>query len=403
MISSAQVAQDGNGRDSDARDEGDWTNDNECIPGRRGTNSSWHGTHVAGTIAAVANNTGVVGAAFGSKVVPIRALGRCGGSLSDIADAMIWGAGGNVPGVPTNPNPAKVLNLSLGGGGECGSTIQSAINRARSLGATVVVAAGNSTQNVAGNPSQNIPPATPANCNGVVTVAATNRNGGRAFYSNFGNLVDVAAPGGETRVANDPNGVLSTLNSGRRDPGRDSLAFYQGTSMATPHVAAAAALLYAANPSITPTQVENTLKNTARSFPRSCGGCGDGIVDAAAAVAAVGGGSNPTPTPVPDNSVLQNGTAKTGLSGGRNTARRYTMQVPAGASNLSFRIGGGSGDADIYVRFGSAPTTSTYDCRPFRNGNNERCNISNARAGTYHVMVVGYRAYSGVSLVGSFN
>ena len=404
FISSAQTAQDGNGRDSDARDEGDWTNDNECIPGRRGTNSSWHGTHVAGTIAAVANSTGVVGAAFGSKVVPIRVLGRCGGSTSDIADALIWGAGGNVPGVPANPNPAKVLNLSLGGGGACGSTMQSAINRARSLGATVVVAAGNSNADVvSGDPSRNIPPATPANCNGVVTVAATNRSGGRAFYSNFGSPVDVAAPGGETRVANDPNGVLSTLNAGRRDPGADSLAFYQGTSMATPHVAAAAALLYSVNPSITPTQVENILKNTARSFPRTCNGCGEGIVDAAAAVAAAGGGSNPTPTPAPNGSVLQDGVAKTSLSGARNSTTRFTFQVPAGASNLSFRMTGGSGDADLYVRFGSEPTTSTYDCRPFRNGNNETCSFSSFPAGTYHVMLVGYRNYSGVSLVASYD
>lgn len=275
FISSAQTAQDGNGRDPDARDEGDWTNDNECVPGRPGTNSSWHGTHVAGTIAAVANNRGVVGAAFGSRVVPIRALGRCGGSLSDIADAMIWGAGGNVPGVPANPNPAQVLNLSLGGGGACGSTIQSAINTARSLGATVVVAAGNESQNVSN--------ATPANCNGVITVAATDRSGGRAFYSNFGNRVDVAAPGGETNSVR-ANGVLSTLNTGRRNPRNDSLAFYQGTSMATPHVAAAAALLYSVNPSITPNQVENILESTARSFPRRCRGCGAGIVDAAAAV-----------------------------------------------------------------------------------------------------------------------
>jgi len=215
--------------------------------------------------------------------------------------------------------------------------------------------------------------------------------------------VDVAAPGGETRVANDPNGVLSTLNAGRRDPGADSLAFYQGTSMATPHVAAAAALLYSVNPSITPTQVENILKNTARSFPRTCNGCGEGIVDAAAAVAAAGGGSNPTPTPAPSGSVLQDGVAKTSLSGARNSTTRFTFQVPAGASNLSFRMTGGSGDADLYVRFGSEPTTSTYDCRPFRNGNNETCSFSSFPAGTYHVMLVGYRNYSGVSLVASYD
>ena len=273
MISNTFVARDGGGRDSDARDPGDWSNAGECGPGEPARSSSWHGTHVAGTVSArTNNNSGIAGVAFGAKVVPIRALGRCGGLTSDIADSIRWAAGGSVSGVPSNGNPAKVLNLSLGGSGACSSTTQSAINSARSNGAVVVVAAGNSNTNASN--------ANPANCSGVVTVASTNRNGGRSYFSNFGAVVDVAAPGGDIR-ASASNGVLSTLNSGSTSPGSDNYAFYQGTSMAAPHVAGVAALMLAEDPSLTPDQIESTLKSTARSFPSSCSQCGSGIVDAA--------------------------------------------------------------------------------------------------------------------------
>ncbi|MCE2028296.1 TonB-dependent receptor domain-containing protein [Sessilibacter corallicola] len=224
MISDATVARDGNGRDNNALDEGDWTAAGACGPGSRASDSSWHGTHVAGTVGAVANNgIGVAGVAYNAQIVPIRALGRCGGFTSDIADGIIWGAGGSVSGIPTNANPAHVLNLSLGGTGACSATTQAAINTARSLGTTVVVAAGNSNVNASN--------ANPANCNGVITVAATNRNGSKAFYSNFGNVVDVSAPGGETTVTS--NGVLSTLNTGTTTPGADTYAYYQTGTVTT--------------------------------------------------------------------------------------------------------------------------------------------------------------------------
>ncbi|WP_319004914.1 S8 family peptidase [Microbulbifer aggregans] len=393
MISDTTVAQDGNGRDSDASDPGDWSPAGACGSGQAARNSSWHGTHVAGTVAAVSNNgTGVAGVAYKAKIVPIRVLGRCGGYTSDIADGIIWGAGGSVSGVPTNANPAQVLNLSLGGGGSCDTTTQNAINTARSLGTTVVVAAGNSSDN-AGNYS-------PASCSGVISVASTNRAGSRAYYSNYGSVVDLAAPGGETSTSS--NGVLSTLNSGSQGPGSDNYSFYQGTSMAAPHVAGAAALLYAVDSSITPTEVESILKNTARAFPGSCSQCGTGIVDAAAAVAEAnggGGGGNPNP----GDGELTNGVAETSLSASTGTSLYFTLDVPAGASNLSFQISGGSGDADLYVQYGAQPTTSSYECRPYLNGNNETCTISNVQAGTYHVMLRAYSSFSGVSLVGSFD
>lgn len=392
MISDASIGVDGNGRDSDARDPGDFSAAGQCGAGQPARNSSWHGTHVAGTVAAVTNNgTGVAGVAYGAKVVPVRVLGRCGGFTSDIADGMIWAAGGNVSGVPSNPNPAKVLNLSLGGSGSCSATSQAAINSARSNGAVVVVAAGNSNTNASG--------ANPANCSGVVTVAATNRNGGRSYFSNFGSVVDVAAPGGDIR-GNSSNGILSTLNAGTAGPGANNYAFYQGTSMAAPHVAGVAALMLAVDSSLTPNEIEATLKNTARSFPATCSQCGSGIVDANAAVNAV---SPSNPPGGGGGSVLENGVARTGLGASTGTELRYTIEVPAGATDLSFNISGGSGDADLYVRFGAAPTTSTYDCRPYRNGNSESCPISNVQGGTYHVMVRAYSTFSGLSLVASFD
>ncbi|MEO1580580.1 MAG: S8 family peptidase [Pseudomonadota bacterium] len=392
MISDTFVSVDGDGRDSDATDPGDFSTPGQCGPGQPARSSSWHGTHVAGTVAAVTNNgTGVAGVAYGAKVVPLRALGRCGGYTSDIADSIIWASGGSVAGTPTNANPADVINMSLGGGGACSTTTQSAINIARANGATIVVAAGNSNQNASAF--------NPANCSGVITVASTNRNGGRAYYSNFGADVDVAAPGGDVR-ASAANGVLSTLNSGGTTPGSNNYAFYQGTSMAAPHVAGLAAMLKALDSSLTPDQIESTITSTARAFPATCSQCGAGIADAAAAVATLtgggggGGGSEP---------VLENGVPETGLAASTGSELRFTIEVPAGASNLSFQIAGGSGDADLYVRFGAAPTTSTYDCRPYLNGNNETCDISNVQEGTYHVLVRAWSTFSGVTLTASFD
>jgi serine protease len=284
FISTAAIGNDGNGRDSDATDPGDGITAGACGGGQPFFDqpSSWHGTHVAGTVAARTNNgAGVVGVAYNAKILPVRVLGKCGGYTSDIADAITWASGGTVAGVPANPNKARVLNLSLGGGGACSATMQNAINGARSRGAVVVAAAGNSATNVSN--------ASPANCTGVIAVAATGRSGGRASYSNFGTLVTVAAPGGDGA-----SGVLSTLNSGRSGPLADTYAVYQGTSMAAPHVAGVAALMLAANTNLTPDEVAAKLKSTARAFPASCAGCGAGIVDAAAAAASARTKAAPT-------------------------------------------------------------------------------------------------------------
>ncbi len=273
MIIDTVVSNDGDGRDSDALDPGDWTTAGQCSLLSGATNSSWHGTHVGGTIAAVTNNaTGVAGAAYGAKVQPVRALGRCGGYTSDIADGIVWASGGAVTGLPLNPTPARVVNMSLGGGGACGATTQAAINGARSRGAVVVAAAGNSNANVATS--------SPANCQGVIAVAAVGRTGGKASYSNYGAGITLAAPGG----GGGTDGVVSTWNVGTTTPGADAYAYASGTSMATPHVSAVAALMFSANPGLKPGQVERLLQSSARAFPAACSPCGAGIVDAGAAV-----------------------------------------------------------------------------------------------------------------------
>ncbi|GHA69094.1 extracellular protease [Lysobacter bugurensis] len=378
FIIDTAVAADGNGRDSDPSDPGDASG---------GQSSSWHGTHVAGTVAAVTNNgKGVAGMAWGAKVVPVRVLGKGGGYDSDIADAIIWSSGGSVSGVPANPNPAEAINLSLGGTGTCGSAMQSAINGAVSRGSTLVIAAGNSNANVSNF--------SPANCNNVIAVASVTSTGARSSFSNYGSLIDIAAPG---------SAILSTLNSGTSGPSTESYASYSGTSMAAPHVAGIVALMQsAATTPKTPAEIESILKSTARAFPSTPSQpIGPGIAQARAAVDAVNGGTPPPPPPT--GGTLTKGTPVTNLSASTGNSLEYTMTVPSGASNLTFSMSGGTGDADLYVRYGSAPTDSAYDCRPYRSGNTETCTFSAPAAGTYYVRVKAYSSFSGVSLVGDYS
>lgn len=389
MISNLSVANDGDGRDSDARDPGDAVTANEC-GSNSAQNSSWHGTHVAGTVAAVTNNgEGVAGVAYDAKIVPIRVLGKCGGLTSDIADGIIWASGGSVSGISANANPADVINMSLGGSGSCSSTTQSAINVARSNGTVVVVASGNSDDN-----STNY---NPGNCSGVVNVAAVGRDGGRAYYSNYGSNIDVAAPGGAQSFSNDSEGVLSTYNAGSSTPSSDSYGYLQGTSMAAPHVAGVAALIKQAKPDATPDEIETILKSTARSFPAQCTNCGSGIVDAAAAVSEANGdtdGGSGTPS--------GGGGSVSGLSASKEEWIHYTLDVPQGMSTFTVDISGGSGDADLFVKFGSQPTSTSYDCRPYLSGNAETCTFTDPEAGTWYLSINAFSAFSGVTLSGEY-
>lgn len=402
FISDADRARDGDGRDADPTDQGDWRAAQQCGPTVGAANSSWHGTHVAGTVAADTNNgVGVAGVAFGGKVQHLRALGLCGGTISDIADAIVWAAGGEVEGVPENQTPAQVINLSLGGGGECGATYQAAMDFAHGAGSVVVVAAGNSNINVAN--------ARPANCNNVIAVGSTDINARRSGFSNYGLDIDLSAPG-----SGGPNAIISLGNTGTTVQVAPGYFGKQGTSMAAPHVAGVAALVLAASAEpLSPDEVKEILVNTVKPFnatPNCTIYCGSGIVDAAYAVAVAAGlqplPGNPNPPPAPQPPpplvVLQNGVPVTGLATNDWGDRTFSLYVPPGASDLRFVMSGGTGDADLHTRFGAVPTASVFDCQPYLNGNNEQCLVASPQMGTYYAMIATFAPYTGVTLVASY-
>lgn len=288
FISDPEMAGDGDGRDADAFDVGDEPNGQP----------SYHGTHVAGTIAAATDNgTGVAGIDWSAKLVNVRVLGVGGGTSADIADGILWAAGLPVSGVPNNPQPAKVINMSLGGMGACSQLYQDAFTQASANGAIVVVAAGNDNMDASGF--------RPASCSGVITVGAVGPEGTRAPYSNFGARVDVMAPGGDTdrtfTVGADTYqaGVLSTLRNAAK--GEFEYTFYQGTSMAAPHVAGLVSLMVGQTPSLTTAQALAQLKASARKLTdaqcnRPSGDeCGAGLVDAAKALGSTAAPPPPAP------------------------------------------------------------------------------------------------------------
>ncbi len=275
LVSESAMAGDGDGRDNDATDEGDWiTFSDSCFQGMN-RDSSWHGTHVAGTVAAHSDNgIGVTGVSWNSKILPVRVLGKCGGYLSDIADGVRWAAGGSVAGVTNNQNPADVINLSLGGRGNCTTTMQSAIDFAVSQGAVVVVASGNDDQNL------DFSSYVPANCRNVINVGASNRSSNRSYFSNYGSSVDIMAPGGDFSAS-----VFSTSNDGTTVANRASYRGMSGTSMAAPHVAGVVALIKSVAPNLFPAQIENIIKESAKFV--NCdesNGCGAGMIDAYSAL-----------------------------------------------------------------------------------------------------------------------
>lgn len=291
FVDNIDTANDGDGRDNDPRDPGDWITYTEAnqvggpFEDCFAEDSSWHGTHVTGIIGATANNsTGIAGIDWGARILPVRVLGKCGGVTSDIIDAMRWSVGLTVSGVPTNPNPAQVINLSLGGGGGgCSTAMQNAIDDVMAAGAVVVTAAGNGNENASENE--------PGNCNGVVNVTSNRTDGFRASYANYGSSVTLAAPGGNGTCT---TGIRSLYDSGTRGPISDSYKCLQGTSMAAPVVSAAISLMLSVGPTLTPAQIRTVLTETVRAFPsplyNSCVllGCGAGILDVYAAVVAAG-------------------------------------------------------------------------------------------------------------------
>ncbi len=398
FISDPENARDGDGRDNDPSDPGDWDDKYD---------SSWHGTHVAGTVAALTNNsTGVAGVAHGAKVQHVRVLGKQGGSFADINDAIVWASGGSVPGVPDNATPAHIINLSLGGATACPTAMQDAIDIAIANGTAVIAAAGNSSSNVAGF--------SPAGCEGVIAVAGTGPNNTKYASTNFGPGISVAAPAGSGVVPSEDQ-VLSTLNNGAEGPEDDAYAWYAGTSMAAPHVAGTAALMMeAAGEHLPPDELEVMLQNTGYAANGNVTGCATAtlwcasMIDAGRAVAVADGSETlppapPPPPPPPPPVVLENGVASPVGPLAPNEERFYTLQVPSGMESLVFNLAPGTGDSDIYVRYGSAPNASEYDCRPYTGGAvAETCTFSNPTAGTWHVRVVAYSTSNGWNLTGTY-
>jgi len=264
--------------DADATDPGDASDGSSCAA----TSSSWHGTKVAGVIGAKANNgIGVFGINQQSPIQHVRILGTCGGETSDEIKAIRWAAGLPVDGIPLNPTPARVLNLSLGGGGPCSDLEQSAINDVVAAGAIVVVAAGNGGTDYVGD-DLDLPlnAFSPANCNNVITVAATTSTGARSGFTNYGSTVEIAAPGSNIRT--------TTVG------GYDSLS---GTSFATPIISGIVSLMLSVNPTLDSNGVLTLFGNpaVANPFPSTpssqCSSdiaatyyCGLGILDAENAV-----------------------------------------------------------------------------------------------------------------------
>jgi len=288
FISEPERARDDDGRDSSPRDEGDWRGNGEC---GQAQDSIFHGTFIAGQIAANTNNgEGIAGLVGGAKILPVRALGRCGGTFDDVLAAFQWASGVAIAGIPANPNPARVINLSLGGLGGCDQAIQDAINGAMAQGSVIVVAAGNEVDDALDY--------TPANCGGVITVGAHSANGDRTSYSNYGRRIDLTAPGGDL-PADDL--IVSTHNSGTTVPAEPNYVLGRGTSFAAPYVTGTAALMLARDTTLTPGRVLSILAGTARDFPaasqcHTAGICGSGMLDAGAALFATIPGGGPPPS-----------------------------------------------------------------------------------------------------------
>ena len=414
FVSDGFVGNDGGGRDADASDPGDFVtaadvassaNTIGCTAADISPLSSWHGTQTLGLIgAATGNGIGMAGVGHGNvRVMPLRVLGKCGGFDSDIAAAMRWGAGLSVAGVPANPTPAKVISLSLGGAGACTQLYRDTVAEVNAAGAVVVASAGN---------SEGHPVSTPANCPGVIAVAALRHIGTKVGFSDIGPEITLSAPGGN--CINTAAGsaclypILTTSNSGATTPTAagaggsvytDSFDSSLGTSFSAPLVSGTVALMLSANPALTPAEVKSKLQSTARAFPNSGGDngegvpqcqppnaavnqdqctcttstCGAGMLDAAAAVGAPTARIALTPAaPVAGSTVQLDGSSSLAATGRSIAAYSWAVtaggtlaQISGSSTAATAQLGTtGSGDVTVSLKVTdsagiSAITTST--------------------------------------------
>jgi serine protease len=317
------------------------------------TDCNGHGTHVAGTIAGskygVAKNVNVVG---------VRVLGCNGsGSNSGVIQGINW--------VKNNASGPSVANMSLGGGAS--QATDDAVNAAVSAGITFVVAAGNDNSNACNY--------SPARAASAITVGSTANGDSRSSFSNYGNCLDIYAPGSNiTSAWYNSNSATNTIS---------------GTSMAAPHVAGVAALYLDENTGLSSSQVESLLNSRSTSNVVSDAKAGSPNKMVFALADDTGCGNN---CPV-DETELSNNQSKS-VSGGTGSTTDFFIDVPSGAASVTLNIAGGSGDADLYVNQGQKATLTAYSCRPYKNGNNESCVINNPSAGKMYAMVHGYSSYS---------
>ncbi|MBI1944951.1 MAG: S8 family serine peptidase [Deltaproteobacteria bacterium] len=376
FVSSTSSSTDGNGRDADYNDTGD-----DC-----GGGSSYHGTHVAGTIGARADNsTGIPGLNWNAGLVIGRALGACGGDIVDIGDAAMWMAGGNISGVTAiGANKVSVMNLSLGSDAGCSSYEQDMVDFVNQQGTIFVAAAGNSSG----------PVGSPANCNGSIAVAAHGPQNSLTSYSSFGSEVAIVAPGGDFS-SGEQGGVLSSIG-----PTSSGYAFNQGTSMASPHVAGAVSLMQALDATLTRAEIVSLLQANGEA----CSGCGSKVaMKLDATLAAIGGGTTPPPPPPPppttgDDDLEENDAyddAKGGVACGDDLDLMalptdqdwFLVQTGAGAT-IDITISASNGaDLDLYVLDG--PTSQDVIAASESATGNEAVQVTGTGS-PLHVLVVPY-------------
>ena len=406
---------DGGGRDADASDPGDWTTVNECSSGSAASTSSWHGTQTAGLVGAATDNSiGMASVGRHVMVLPVRVLGKCGGSDSDIIAAMYWAAGISPDSsLPANPHPAQVLSMSFGKSGACPASYAAVFTALANAGVTVVVAAGN---------EEGLAVSAPANCSGAIAVAGVRHVGTKVGFSSIGPEVAIAAPAGNCINSSGAclYPILTTINLGRTTPSTngysDSFNYSVGTSFSTPIVAGTVALMLAADATLKPAAILAALRQSARPFPTSgaltanaptcraptttaqdecyctTSTCGAGLLDAAAAVAVVVGvamapptaaiaASSSTPTAGQTITLSAAGSSANGgrsisgwqwqitsggtlaaFSGATNASTATLATSGAGTVTVSLVVtdsGGATGGASSTIRVAAAPITPT--------------------------------------------